>query len=222
MRDGIDAYDFILNGFENDLDTAQLYWIIKGAGGSDNVELQKFLERLKMNKIASAEDGQEVQAVTVNIPYAAREVLLDRISQQLYRDFMSLDLDGIVSGANTATQIKAAYTPLDLKTDLYEYCVTDAIQRLLKIVGIEDKPTYKRNQNINKNEEIQNLLMLRDFVDSEYITRTGLTILGDGDQADEVLRRMDSEDMERMSGIGLETAENGKEEEENGDDESEL
>jgi hypothetical protein len=74
-------------------------------------------------------------------------------------------------------------------------------------VGVQDRPTYKRNQNINKSEEIDNLLKGANYVDQEYITRAFLSILGDADQADAVLMRMDMQDAQRMSGLGLDTGE---------------
>ena len=207
LRDGIDAYDMIKNGYENDLDNAQIYWIVKGAGGMDNRELAQFLDRLKVNKIANVDGDQDVQPVPVHIPYVERETLLQRISQDLYRDFLALDLDGVISGANTATQIKAAYSPLDLKVDLFEYCVRDAITALLKIVGIQDKPMFDRNQTINKSEEISNLIQIAQFVDEEYVTRKALAILGDTDQAEEILRRKEVADMQRMIGMGMQIPE---------------
>ena len=206
MQDGIDAYDFIKNGFENDLDSAKLYWIIRGAGGDDNTELARFLDRLKVNKVAAVDDGQDITPVTVNIPYAEREALLNRIAKDLYDDFMSFDITNTASSTDTATGIKAMYTAIDLKCDLYESCITDFLLSLLKIVGIKDKPIYTRNQNINKAEEIDNLLKLANYVDSEYITRKGLSILGDTDAVEEVLKRIELENMQRM-GLALQMQE---------------
>ena len=117
LQEGIDAYDMIKNGFENDLDNAQMYWIIKGAGGMDDADLAQFLQRLKTVKAAAPMDGQEVEAVTIQIPYEAREKLLDRITRDLYDDYMALDVKEIASGAATATEILASYEPMNVKAD---------------------------------------------------------------------------------------------------------
>lgn len=199
IQSQIDAYDMIKSGFANDLDTAQIFWIIQGAGGMDDLDMVKFMERLHMLKIADVEDGQDVKPVTVDIPYEAREQLLQRLERDLYKDFMALNVDEIKSGAVTATQILAAYEPLNAKADQFEYCLVDFLKGILAIVGIDDDPTFTRSKMINTSEEVQTVLQAATVLDEEYITRKILTLLGDGDQTDEVLKRKDAEDMERMA-----------------------
>lgn len=210
MQEKIDAYDFILNGFENDLDNAQIYWIIQGAGGMDDVDLARFLDRLRTVAAVAPEEGQNVQPVPVEIPSQARELLLDRLEKRLYKDTMALDPDDIAGGAATATQIRAAYEPLNSKTDQYEYCVIDFLHGILKVAGIEDEPTFTRSMIVNTQEEIQTLVTAASYLGKEYVTRKALALLGDGDKADEVLAQIDAEDAERLGGIETETeGENG-------------
>ena len=201
LREKIDAYDFILNGFEDDLDNAQLYWIIKGAGGMDDPSLMQFLDRLKTVKAAAPEDGQEVDAVPVNIPYEARERLLDRLEKQLYKDAMITNPLDLASSAATATQIRAAYERQNVKADQFEYCILGFINGILAIAGIEDSPTFTRSTIVNTQEEIQTLVMAAAYLGQEYTTRKILSLLGDGDQADDVLRQVDAEALDTLGGI---------------------
>lgn len=198
MREKIDAYDFILNGFEDDLDNAQIYWILHGAGGMDDPDLLQFLDRLRTVKAAAPADGQDVQAMEVNIPYEARERLLERLEKQLYRDAMCMNPEDIASGATTATQIRAAYERQNVKADQYEYCVLDFISGILAVAGIEDEPTFTRSAIVNTQEEIQTLILAAPYLGTEYTTRKILTMLGDGDQAEAVLRAVDAEAAERL------------------------
>lgn len=199
LQEKIDAYDFITNGFEDDLDNAQIYWIIKGAGGMDDYDLTKFLDRLRTVKAAAPEDGQEVTPVTVQIPYAAREALLVRLERQLYRDAMILNPDDIAGGAATATQIKAAYERQNVKADQYEYCVIDFLSGILSVAGIEDEPTFTRSTIVNAQEEISLVIQAAQFLSQDYVTRKILTLLGDGDKADEVLEAKETEMMENAA-----------------------
>lgn len=201
LQEGIDAYDLIKNGFENDLDNAQLYWIIKGAGGMDDADLAQFLQRLKRNKAAAPMDGQEVEAVTVSIPFEAREKLLDRIKRDLYDDYMALDVKEIASGAATATEIRAAYEPMNSKADQFEYCVIDFIQGILALVGIEDEPTFTRSMLVNTQEEVTTVLAAAAYLPKEYVTRKILTILGDGDQAEDLLDQMAADELSLASDV---------------------
>lgn len=198
MREKIDAYDFILNGFEDDLDNAQIYWILHGAGGMDDPDLLQFLDRLRTVKAAAPAEGQDVQPMEVNIPYEARERLLERLEKQLYRDAMCMNPEDIVSGAATATQIRAAYERQNVKADQYEYCVIDFISGILAVAGVEDEPTFTRSALVNTQEEIQTLILAAPYLGTEYTTRKILTMLGDGDQAEAVLRAVDAEAAERL------------------------
>lgn len=201
LREKIDAYDFILNGFEDDLDNAQLYWILSGAGGMDDIDLAQFLDRLRNVRAAAPNDGQSVTPVGVEIPYEARERLLDRLEKQLYRDAMILNPDDLASGAATATQIRAAYERQNVKADQFEYCVNDFISGILVVAGIDDEATFTRSTIVNTQEEVQTVIMAASYLGTEYTTRKILTLLGDGDQADEVIKALDAESMDRIGSV---------------------
>ena len=201
LREKIDAYDFILNGWEDDLDSAQLYWIISGAGGMDDPDLAQFLDRLKTVKAAAPADGQTVTPVTVEIPVQARETLLTRLEKQIYRDAMVMNPEDIASSAATATQIKAAYERQNVKADQYEYCVLDFLYGILAVIGQEDDPTFTRSVIVNSSEEIQNLVQAASYLSEDYITRKILELLGDGDQAEDVIKQMDAESVDRIGGL---------------------
>ena len=206
IQEQIDAYDLIKNGFLNDLDTAQIYWLIKGAGGMDDADLAQFMYRLKSTHFAAMEEGQDAQPVEVNIPYAARETLLDRIEKDLYKDYGALNVEDIRGGAVTATQILAAYEPLNEKADDYEYCIIQFIQGILEVAGIEDNPTFTRSKLVNVSEEVETVLQATEVLDDEYVTRKILTLLGDGDQADEILQRIDADELKAQQNASTRNA----------------
>lgn len=205
IREGIDAYDLIKNGFENDLDSAQLYWIIKGAGGMQDPDLAQFLERLKFTRAAAPADGQEVEAVTVDIPHEAREKLLDRIRKDLYEDYMALDTKELASSNATATQIRAAYEPMNSKADEYEYQVLEFLSAILRLAGIDDKPTFTRSYMVNAQEEVTTVVSAASYLENDYVTEKILTLLGDGDKAEEMIKQMNADEIERLSDIDEQT-----------------
>ena len=128
LREQIDCYDLIKSGFANTVDEASIvYWTLNGAGGMDDIDLAKFVERIKTVHAATLDDQAQAQSHTQDAPYASREALLNRLDNDLYRDAMALNTDTIASGAVTATQIKAAYEPLNSKTDDFEYQVIQII-----------------------------------------------------------------------------------------------
>lgn len=202
IREGIDAYDLIKSGAASDIDeAAQIYWIIQNASGMDDVDLRKFIERLKVVKAATVdEDGAVAEPHTIDIPFEARESILTRIEKDLYKDFMALDTENIASGAvTTATQIRAAYEPLNNKVDEFEHCVDQFIDGLLKIAGKDVKYTLERSRNINVQETVQTIMQAAEHLSSDYVTRKVLTAFGDGDMADDMIKELDAEDMQKIN-----------------------
>lgn len=186
-RETIDAYDLMASALINNVDDANIiYWVIKNAGGMDDMDDQRFIERLKTLHVVHTEGEEQVDAHNVDVPFQASEVALDRLRSQLFDDFMALDVKNIAGGAATATQIKAAYEPLNSKTDLFEYQVTEFIDGILKLAGIEDEPTYTRSMIINQQETITNLVAAAEYLSEDYITQKVLEVLGDVDKLEEV------------------------------------
>lgn len=196
IREGIDEYDFIKNGFANDLDSAQIYWIIKGAGGMTDPDLVQFLDRLNLVHAAAPADEQDVEVKTVEIPYAARDTLLNRIEKDLYRDYMALNTEELSSRNATATEIKAAYEPMNAKADDYEYQILDFIEAIMALAGVEDKPTFTRSYLINTQEEITTVMSAATYLQDDYVTEKILTLLGDGDRAEEMIKEIEADGMQ--------------------------
>lgn len=199
-REQIDCYDLIKSGFANTVDEASLiYWTLTGSGGMKDIDLVKFVERIKTVHAANLGQGQTAESHAVETPYASREALLTRLRDDLYEDFMAMDYKNVASGSVVTAQIDAAFANLDLKADDYEFNVIDFLQGVLTVLGIEDDPTFTRNKIVNANEQIGTLLQAREYLDSEYLTKKILELLGDGDLADEILKRLDAEDMDRIN-----------------------
>lgn len=197
LRERIDAYDLIQSGFANDLDEASyIYWTIKNAGGMDDVDLAKFIERMKTVHAAVVDDdGSTAEAHTMDVPYAARQTALEDIRTSLYRDAMALDTDKISAGSITATAIQAAYENLSLKCDGFETCVNDFIKAILRVAGLDDNPVFKRSKICNQMEETQMIAVAAQWLDDETIVKH-LPFLSP-DEVDDVLQRKTQEEAER-------------------------
>ena len=198
LREKIDGYDLIQSGFANDLDDAsQIYWTITNAGGMDDVDLKKFIDRMKTVKAAVVDDqGSHAEAHTMDVPYQSRMTGLAELRNALYRDAMALDTDKISAGNITATAIEAAYENLTLKCDAFEMCVTDFIAGILAVLGIEDEPVYKRSKIINMQEDTQMVLAAAQYLDTETILKH-LPFLSP-DEIEDTIKRLQAEEMARF------------------------
>lgn len=170
MREKIDSFDLIRSGFANDLtDCAQIYWILENCGGMSDTELARFRDRLKINHIAVVDTvNSKASPYTQDIPYNARAAYLTEIRSGIYEDFGALDVHAVAAGA-TNDHIDAAYQPMDEEADDFEYQVIEFVQQVLKLVGIEDTPVFKRNRVSNQTEQTQMVLSAADYLDDETI-----------------------------------------------------
>ena len=197
----LDAFDLLNSNLVNNLDEANyIYWVLTNCGGMDEMDDAKFIEQLKTTHVAHADgdSGATAEAHTIEAPYQASESAIQTIQRRLYEDFMCLDVNSLSAANKTATEIKAAYQPLDSKCDMYEYCVIEFVQKILELAGIDDKVTFTRSKVINKSDEINTLLAAQAYLDDETIVEQVCQILGIADKTDEIIRKRRTEEQSRF------------------------
>jgi SPP1 family phage portal protein len=205
IRESIDCYDFVKSGLANDIDdTSGFYWTLKNTGGMDDRDLQQFVERMKVVRATVLDPGVEADAHTLEIPTQAREAMLNLLKNDLYEDFQIVNVKDLTSGNKTATEIRAAYQPMDDKCGDFEYQIRDFIHNLFKLIGIEDEPSFKWNRIANQTEETQMVLSAASYLDDEAVLKhlPWLT----PEEVDKILERKDAEDAARLNDLaGIET-----------------
>lgn len=201
MKSGIDSYDLIRSGFANDLtDCATIYWIVQNAQGMNDMDKARLIEEMRKKHLLSVDgDNVTITPYTQDIPYEARTQYLDRLRTSLYEDYGALDVYSISAGAKTATEITAAYQPLDENADDFEYCVIEFVQGILALLGLSDVPSFKRNKIANVTEEVQ-AIAASSWWDDETMLRKDPRITPD--EVEAILKRQDAENMARFKGGG--------------------
>lgn len=202
-RNTIDALDLADSNMVNNVDEGNLiYWVLKNYGGMDPVDDAKFLSEIVTTHILHIEgDDASADPHTVEAPWQSTQATIDRLTKKLYEDFQAFDASAVSAGNQTATAIKASYVPLDLKADKFEEQVTRFLLELMRLTGVDARPSYTRNKIVNAGEEMQNLLMGAQYFDDEYTTRKLLALLGDADQYEEMMARKDAEALDRISAL---------------------
>lgn len=204
VRESIDCYDFVKSGLANEIDdTSGIYWVLKNSGGMDDVDIARFLDRMRTLRAATvdSDDGGGAEAHTLDVPYQAREAMLTRLRGDLYEDFQLVDMEKIMSGNLTATAIRMGYQAQDDKCGDFEYCIRDFIGKLLALLGIEDTPSFQWNRIANQLEETQMVLMAANYLDDESILRHLPWVLPE--EVDEIMQRRDEEDVSRVEDISF-------------------
>ena len=199
IRNTLDAYDLTLSGLVNNVDEGNLiYWIIQNAGGMTDADDQRFVERLKTLHVVHTEDQEQVTSHSVEASFQPSRETLEELRARLFEDAMAVDVKEISGGgADTATRIRSAYEPMNLKSNLLEAQVSAFIRRLLDLLGLKDTPTYTRDSIVNRTEEIQTLVQAAEHLSDEYITKKILTLYGDIDKYEEVMAQRVNEEAMR-------------------------
>lgn len=199
MRAAIDAFDLIQSGFANDItDCAQVYWLIGNAMGMDETDIQRFMDRLRLQHVAVADtDNSSVTPYSQEPPYNSREAFLNRIAHSIYRDFGAFNPEDVKAGNVTATQINAAYQAMDEEADAFEYQIIEFTQQILALQGLEATPQFKRNRISNQTETITNVIQEAAFLDDQTVLELLPNITPD--MAEEIMARKDAQDATRWT-----------------------
>ncbi len=206
----IDCHDLIESGYANDVDDASLiYWTISNAGGMDDIDLAKFIEHMKTVRAAVVEDeGAKAEAHTVDVPCESREAILKRLEDEMYRDFMVLNLDTISSGQTTATAIKAAYEPMNLFSNMFESEILVFVSKILSLISLEGHFQLERDRIVNELEQAQTVqtqietyLALKGTFDDDTIIKLCADALELGEEETErIIKAVTAEESERFGG----------------------
>ena len=208
LKAKIDALDIALSGFANDMqDVAQVYWLVNGAMGASDDELTQLRDRAKFLHILNIDgDHSSIEPFTQEPPYNAREAFIQKMIDRIYADYGALNVTQVSGQQRTATEIEAAYQPMDEEADAFEYQIIDYIQQILRIMGLpESVPQFVRNRIANQKEQTQMVMMAADYVDD----RTMLELLPfiPVDKIDDILAAKDGAEYDRMEDEETETGE---------------
>lgn len=201
MRAHIDAFDIVQSFFTNDMqDCASIYWIVENFGGMNDGDLTKLRDRLLLQHmvVADTQSGGKITPYTQEIPYQARSAYMELIRGRIYEDFGAFDDNRIPAGNKTATEINAAYQPMDENADDFEYQVIECVQQILRVARLpEDTPTFKRNRISNQYEQVQMIMLEAPYLDDETL----LALLPNltPDQAEQVMARRAETEQSRVT-----------------------
>lgn len=198
-RNVIDAYDLIASGLINNTDEGNfVYWVLQNCDGMNAEDDEKFIEQMRIHHFAHAngDDGAGIESHTVETPVDAHKLSLEELRSLLFTNFMAVDVQKISAGSTTATEIRAAYEPLNAKNDIFEGCVTDFILQILSLAGIDDVPTYKRSQVVNESDITTMVLSAAEYLDDKTILRKLPWIAVD--EVEDILERRVKEEAARF------------------------
>ncbi len=161
VRRYIDAYDAVESDFANNLaDIQDVFWVLKGYDGQN---MNTFLDEVRKYKTLKVSEEGDARAETVQIPTEARQALLDRLNDDIFKFGRGMDPSKTGDGNITNIVIKARYSNLDLKASEFEAQLDDFVAVLVDFLNIylglygkqpvpEYEVVFNRSQIINETE----------------------------------------------------------------------
>lgn len=144
-------------------------------------------------------DGVRVTPHSTPVPTDAHEKCLAELRSSIHEDFGAIDVHTVAAGA-TNDHIAAAYQPMDLRADDFEYQIIEAVESLLSFAGVEGEaatPQFKRNRIANEKEQAETLLLAAQYLDEETILKK-LPFISP-DEITEIQKRKAETDMARLA-----------------------
>jgi SPP1 family phage portal protein len=158
----IDIYDVVESDFANNLEDIQdIYWILKGYNGTN---IDTFLSEVRKYKTLKVDETGDAKAESIDIPTEARETMLNRLNDDIFKFGRGFDPSKTGDGNITNIVIKSRYSALDLKASEFEGQCREFIDRVIwflnkffEITGggeqIADYDvTFNRSQIFNETE----------------------------------------------------------------------
>lgn len=165
VKDLIDAYDKVYNGFLNDLeDVQEVIYVLKGYGGQDPAEFRNNLKYAKMVKIDSDEDGSGgLSTLSIEIPVEARKEMLAITRKSIFEQGMGIDPDPSNFGNSSGVALKYLYSLLELKAGMMEtefrLGFSELVRAICRVEGIAEpehvSQTWTRTSVSNDTEQAQ-------------------------------------------------------------------
>lgn len=223
IRESIDCYDFVKSGLANDIDDMSgFYWVLKNTGGMEDSDLAKFIQRMKTVKatVVDGDEGVDAEAHTLEVPYGARQAMLELLRKDIYEDFQALDVNTLSASAKTTQEIQASYQAQDNKCADFEYYVLDFVQQILELAEINDNPTFTWNRVVNQAEQTQMVLQASQYLTDEAVLRH-LPFLTP-EEVEDIIAQRDDEDYDQFDGEEEEEMDEELEEDDDTEVEDEL
>lgn len=202
IKSKIDCFDRIASDFGDNLQMANdIYWVLNNFGGSSKEILATLAQIRELKAIANISDGtgggSTAEPHTFEVPYAARQIALGILKDEIYFDFMGLDTNSITGGSLTNVAIRAASTDLNLKCDRYEWQAFDFVQGVLRIQGVETEDiSFTRRSLENETETIENIYRAAEDLDRETRLRKNPMV-----SQDEIQKIMANKAVEEVTGL---------------------
>lgn len=213
IKSKIDLYDRILSDFGDNLDKANdVYWVLNNFGGTTTevLEMLQQIEQLKavVNISDGTGSGSTAEPRSFEVPYTARQTALSLLEKALYQDYMAMSMDELTGGSLTNVAIETAMTNINLKADRYEWQAFRFVQQILALIGIEtEKISFHRQVIANKSEIVQDIAVMRDYIDDEtalklnpYITQEDIPKILENKDAQQLSGLPTMEQLQRMAG----------------------
>lgn len=134
IKDLIDTYCKVYNGFVNDLeDIQEVILVLTNYGGENRAEFLKDLKEYKMIQLDTESSG-DVKTLSIDIPIEARRELLNTTRKLIFEQGMGIDPDPANFGNSSGVALQFLYALLELKAGLMETEFRISFSKFIRVI----------------------------------------------------------------------------------------
>ncbi len=173
-------------------DTAKLFWSVSSVNSGDVKEIQSLLKTLNGLGIAMVDGDETATPNSIDPQVTPRLETIEDLESDIYKDMGALNLEQLTQGNLTATAIKTSSFMLDITADELYYFMTDFIEDVCYLLGIEVESIETSRRVIsNILEETQAISLIRSDIDKETALKLYPQI--SNDEAEAIAAKSDEE-----------------------------
>lgn len=184
--------------------TSMIYWLINttGIGNPDDIS-NMVMELEKLGISVNEDDGLSASPHVLDPQVTPRLDTKQSLEDDIYKDFMSLNLEALTKGNLTATAINTSGAMLKMKaSDLYYY-TSDFLEQVCELCNIEVSSIVMKASIISNNLEFTQMIYLARTDLTRKKTLELLPFIED-DEVESILNDLDVEEMTGSNNLNLE------------------
>lgn len=134
--------------------TSMIFWLINTTGVGDPDEISNMIIELeKLGISVNESDGLSAEPKVIDPNVEPRLTTKRDLEDDIYKDFMSLNMESLTQGNLTATAINVSGSMLKMKaSDLYYY-TSDFLRKIFNFIGVEVNSISMKEDSLSNDFE---------------------------------------------------------------------
>lgn len=174
--------------------SSRIIWTINNTYGGDAQVIADTIDQIERLGIAIGDTESRAEPTILDPKSTERLKTVTELENDVYKDFMALNMEQLTQGNLTATAIKTSAFMLELRANELYYYICDFLENVCFQLGIEVKSIKMDFKTItNDLERVQTVNLMRSDITRKKALQTYPYI--EGDEVESILKDVEAEEL---------------------------